>query len=101
MTDALPPPGWPPEVRPITVEQMARLGIGDAPELFWDGRRVEVRRRLVRTGLQQTVARVVSAAAVAGAGVAGGVGAAASGTKDGAEFLCVRQFHWACPPERS
>jgi homospermidine synthase len=71
---------------------MDRLGINDRNELFWDGQRVEVRRRLVLTRVQQAVALAVSAAAVAG-----GLGAAASGAKDGAEFLCARGRGWACP----
>lgn len=87
--------GMPSEVRPISADDLNRLGIDSSNRLYWDGRVVEVRRRLVLSRLQQSVALAVSAAAVLG-----GLGAAASGVKDGAEFLCARGHTHLCAQER-
>ncbi len=85
----------PSDVRPISWQELGRLGIDSHNRLHWDGRMVEVRRRLVLTRFQQAVALAVSAAAILG-----GLGAAASGVKDGAEFLCGRGHASLCPAER-
>jgi hypothetical protein len=80
-------------VEPIGVEDLGRLGINADHELFWDGRRIEVRRSLVLTGLQKTVAAVVTVAAILG-----GLGSLASGLNNAAIFACARGisfFH--CP----
>jgi hypothetical protein len=61
--------------------------------LFWDGKRIEIRRPLVLTGLQRTVATVVTICAVLG-----GLGGFVSGLNNAALFLCGRGIQWlGCP----
>jgi len=87
------PPNWPAGIERIRVEDLGRLGIDDENQLFWDGKRVEVRRRLDLTRLEKTVAAVVTVAAVLG-----GVGAFLSGLNDGSAYLCERGVHLlGCP----
>jgi hypothetical protein len=86
---------WPPDVHPIAVEDFERLGINAANELFWDGRRIEIRRPLILTWPQKIAAGIVTVFAILG-----GLGALVSGVKDGAEFLCARDIQWlSCPTE--
>jgi hypothetical protein len=86
--------GWPPGVEPITVDDLRRLGIDRHNQLFWDGRRVEIRRPLVLTGFQKTVAVIVTLCAVLG-----GFGGFVSGLNNAAIFLCGRGIGWlGCPP---
>ncbi len=54
------PAGWPSEVDPISLEDLGRLGINDRQELFWDGRHVEVRRRLTLTRFQKFITVIVT-----------------------------------------
>ena len=77
---------------PITPDDLDRLGINDKQELFWDGKRVEVRSRL-NLSLWQTLGAVV----VGAAAVCGGVASAAN---DGTEFSC-RQWHVLCGHQAS
>jgi hypothetical protein len=60
------PADWPPDVDPIALEDLGRLGINPQQELFWDGRRVEIRRRLVLTGFQKSIAFIVTICAILG-----------------------------------
>jgi hypothetical protein len=64
---------------------MERLGVDDDNQLFWDGRRVEVRRPLYLTVPEKIVAGVVAFFTVLGA-----LGCAVSGFHDAADFLCAR-----------
>ena len=81
------------DVRPITIDELDRLGINCNHELFWDGKPIEIRRHFVLTRLQKIAASIVSICAILG-----GLGALASGIKDGSEFLCARQATWvSCP----
>ena len=89
------PPGTPrPDgVHPIGIEDLERLGIDADNQLFWDDKRVEIRRPLMLTWPQKLLAVIVTVFAVLG-----GFGALVSGVKDGAEFLCARDIHWlSCP----
>jgi hypothetical protein len=84
---------WPPGVQPIGIEDLDRLGLNADNELFWDGKRVEIRRALVLTTFQKVGAVIVSICAILG-----GIGALVSGVKDGAEFSCAREITWlSCP----
>jgi hypothetical protein len=88
---------WPDGVHPIGIEDLERIGINADNELFWDGRRIEIRRPLILTWPQKLLAIVVTVFAVLG-----GLGALVSGVKDGAEYLCAREIHWlSCPPPPS
>jgi hypothetical protein len=87
------PEDWPRDVSPISLEDLARLGINPANELFWDGKRVEVRRLLDLTRLQKTFAITVSIFAIFGA-----VGSFITGVNNASAFLCARDIHWlSCP----
>jgi hypothetical protein len=91
-----PEPGdWPDGVKPVGVGDLRRLGIDDRNQLFWDGRRIEIRRPLVLTGPQKIVTGVVTVCAVLGA-----LGGFVSGINNAAVFLCARDVHWlSCPPQ--
>jgi hypothetical protein len=87
------PPRWPAGVQPIRVADLGRLGIDGENQLFWDGKRVEIRRPLVLTGLQTFVAGVVTVCAVLG-----GLGGFVSGINNASLYLCARDIHWlGCP----
>ncbi len=84
----------PDDVAPIGIEDLGRLGIDSTNQLFWDGKRVELRRKLVLTGLQKLVAGVVTVCAILS-----GLGGFASGVQNFSLFLCARGLHWlSCPP---
>ncbi len=84
---------WPSGVEPIGVDDLRRLGINRDNQLFWDGRRVEVRRPLVLTGFQKSVAVVVTVCAILG-----GLGGFVTGMNNASVFLCARGIHWlGCP----
>ena len=84
---------WPPDVTPIGVEDLDRLGLDGRNQLFWDGKRVEIRSRLDLTWLQKTLAVIVSICAVLGA-----LGGFVTGFNNASVFLCARDIHWlSCP----
>ena len=78
---------WPSGVQPIGIEDLDRLGLNADNELFWDGKRVEIRRALVLTSFQKVGAVIVSICAILG-----GIGALVSCAKDGAEFFSAREI---------
>jgi hypothetical protein len=87
------PAGWPHGVKRVAVEDLRHLGINDNNELFWDGRRVEIRRPLVLTGFQKFVTAVVTIFAVLG-----GIGGFVTGISNGSVFLCARGVQiLSCP----
>ena len=75
---------------PISMEDLSRLQINDRHELFWDGKRVEVKSRLDLTWPQTLGAILIGAAAI--------MGGLASAANDGTEFTC-RQWHLFCGHE--
>jgi hypothetical protein len=80
-------------VTPIGVEDLDRLGLNERNQLFWDGRRVEIRNRLDLTGLQRALAIIVSLCAILGA-----LGGFITGFNNASIFLCARNIHWlSCP----
>jgi hypothetical protein len=88
-------PGWPSDVERISLEDLGRLGINARQELFWDGRRVEIRRRLTFTGFQKFVAFVVTICAILG-----GLGGFVTGFNNASVFLCARQVTYlSCPSQ--
>jgi hypothetical protein len=87
------PGDWPAGVRPIGVDDLRRLGISADHQLFWDGRRIEVRRAFVLTGFQKGLAAAVTVAAILG-----GLGGAVTGLNNASVFLCGRGVTWlGCP----
>lgn len=87
------PPKWPDGVKRITVGDLGRLGINARQELFWDGKRVEIRRALSLTRFQKIVTTVVSTCAILG-----GLGGAITGFNNLAIFLCARGIErLSCP----
>jgi hypothetical protein len=87
--------GWPPGVTPISVEELDKLGLNEKNQLFWDGKRIEVRNRLDLTRLQKMFAIIVSVFAVLGA-----IGGFVTGINNASVFLCARSIHWlSCPPQ--
>jgi hypothetical protein len=87
------PPGWPEGVARVSLEDLRRLGIDPKNQLFWDGRRVEVRNTLILTGFQKAVTVIVTVCAVLG-----GLGGFVTGLNNGSAFLCARGLHWlSCP----
>lgn len=86
-------PDWPAQVRQISLEGLGLLGIDAAQRLYWDGKRIEVRRRLALSRWQKLGAFLVVAATVAG-----GVGAAVQAAVAVADFGCQRGlWHRWCP----
>lgn len=84
---------WPRGVEPIGVDDLRRLGISRDNQLFWDGRRIEIRRPLVLTGFQKGVAAIVTVGAILG-----GLGGFVTGLNNASVFLCARNVHWlSCP----
>lgn len=84
---------WHPDVSPISVEDLDRLGINAKHQLFWDGHRVETRQSLSLTGFQKIFTGVVTLCAVLGA-----IGGFVSGVNNASIFLCARNVHWlTCP----
>ena len=89
-------PGWPDGVEPIALEDLGRLGISRSDELFWDGRRIEVRRSLVLTRFQKVITGIVTVFAILG-----GLGGFVTGLNNASLFLCSRNIDWlSCPAIR-
>jgi hypothetical protein len=88
---------WPADVQPLSIEDLARLGINAKNELFWDGKVVEVRRALVLSRFQTVFAWIVSVFAILG-----GLGGLFSGIQNASLFLCARDVAWlTCPAPRT
>lgn len=84
---------WPPGVKPINIEDLAHLGLNENNQLFWDGKRIEVRQAFTLTGLQRTFAIIVSICAICG-----GLGGCVTGINNASVFLCARGVHiLGCP----
>jgi hypothetical protein len=88
------PATWPPGVEQIGMEDLGRLGINQADQLFWDGRRIEVRQSLALTGFQKSIAGIAALCAVLGA-----LGGFVTGLNNASIFLCARNVHWLSCPE--
>lgn len=74
-------------VRPITLDELDRLGISSDGRLYWDGRPVEVKQRLALTFWQKVMSAIVAVAAVVG-----GFGGAAQGIAVGHDWLCKTKW---------
>jgi hypothetical protein len=90
---ANPRANWPADVNPISIDDLGRLGIDSRSQLFWDGSRIEIRRRLDLTKTQQFAALLVTLAAVLG-----GLGGFFSGLTDANALYCGAHggHYWLC-----
>jgi len=87
---APPPPSWPDGVAPIRVADLKKIGIDQNRQLYWDGQKIEIRRRLDLTRPQKIVALIVTAAAILG-----GLGGFLSGLADTDALFCAHGNHFA------
>ena len=84
---------WPPGVTPIGIEDLGKLGLNTRNQLFWNGKRIEIRNRLDLTRLEKTFAVIVSFFAILG-----GIGGFVTGLNNASIFLCAPDIHWvSCP----
>jgi hypothetical protein len=69
------PPGWPAGIRPISVDGLNHIGVGDDGSLYWDGNPIQVARRFDLSLWQKIGAAltVLSALAAAGGSVASAI----------------------------
>jgi hypothetical protein len=79
------PSKWPQGVEPIGIEDLNRIGIDSENQLYWDGRRIEVRRFLVLTRFQKWFAAIVAIV-----GLCAGLATVATGINNASVFLCAR-----------
>jgi hypothetical protein len=87
------PPKWPKGVEQIGLDDLNRLGIDSSHQLYWDGYPIEIRRSIVLTRLQKSVA--VIAAIV---GLFAGLATIATGINNASIFLCARHITYlTCP----
>lgn len=75
-------PEWPAGVHALSREGLLLLGLDGKGQLYWDGKPVEVRRRLDLTLRQKLIGGAVTAALIA-SGVNGLVQAVSAGTEYG------------------
>ena len=62
---------WPPGIRTVSFQDIGRLGVGDdGRTLYWDGKRVEVKKRISLTWWQVIIALVAALGSFVSAGVA-------------------------------
>lgn len=69
------PDGWPNGVRPISLEGLSHVGVGDDGSLYWDGQPIQVARRFDLSLWQKVgaVLTVMAALAAAGGSVASAI----------------------------
>jgi hypothetical protein len=89
------PQGWPPGVDPIDVRDLGRLGINQDDQLFWDGRRIEIRKTISLTKFQTFITTLAAIFAVLGA-----LGGFVTGFNNASIFLCARDIHVLTCPKR-
>lgn len=69
-SDSDPKPSWPSGVRPISIDGLDHLGVGDDGSLYWDGKPIVVRRGIDLTWWQITIALIAALGAFASGVVA-------------------------------
>lgn len=84
---------WPKHIKTITIDRLDLLGYDDANHLYWDGKRIEVSRRLTLSKWQLIGAFVVGFFAIVGA-----VGSFGQGWAAYNDWACrVNWIAVACP----
>lgn len=63
-------PHWPPGVRPISIDGLDELGVGNDGRIYWQGRPIEVQQSVTLTAAQRLGAVVVALSAIVGAAAA-------------------------------
>lgn len=58
---------WPPHVWSVGIDRLDYLGVDNKRNLYWDGKRIEIRRPLSLSFWQKTGAVLLAASAIAGA----------------------------------
>lgn len=93
-----PPAHWPAGVKPLSYRVFQMMGVNEVTkELYWDGKPVEVRRRLDLTWRER-----VFAVAVGLFTILGSIGAVAQGWTAAHQWACQTQIvAWGCPPSVS
>ena len=68
----MPESGWPPHVRTVNFEDIGRLGVSEenGKTLYWDGKPVEVRKKISLTWRQGIIALMAALGSVASGVVA-------------------------------
>jgi hypothetical protein len=62
------PADWPEGIRPISVEGLSHIGVGNDGSLYWDGKPIQVARRFDLSVWQKIGAVLTVTAALAAAG---------------------------------
>jgi hypothetical protein len=84
---------WPEGVEPIGLEALNRIGIDPERQLYWDGRRIEIRRILDLTTFQKRIAVIATIV-----GLFAGLATIATGINNASIFLCARHITTlSCP----
>jgi hypothetical protein len=86
-SSAEPPAGWPKDVRPISMEGAALLGVDPDGKLYWAGEPVRTESRLNLTNAQTVIALLTAVAAVIGA-----TAALAQAATSSIDFACRRNW---------
>ena len=55
---------WPDHVRPISIDELNRLGISDDGKLYWDGKEIIIKRKL-SLSLAQRIGTVIVTVSIA------------------------------------
>jgi hypothetical protein len=63
-TTEAPPPHWPKGVRPVSIDGMGLLGVGDDGHVYWDGRQIRTGTRIQLSGIQASFAIAAAVAVV-------------------------------------
>jgi hypothetical protein len=83
------PSHWPPDVEPLVLEEIEKLGRNPKNELFWDGKRLITRSQYVFTWFQTFLAILAAIASLA---------TIATGLNNASIFLCGCGYTWlGCP----
>lgn len=98
LPDDATPPHWPRGVRLISIDAFGRMGVDEnTGELYWDGKPVEMRRRLDLTRSERWFALIVGAFTILGS-----IGAVAQGWAAAHQWACSTSIvQRGCPPPAS
>ena len=85
--------GWPPGVQEVSMGDLSRFGVDAEKRLYFDGKPVEIRRRLDLSKSERWFAIIVGLFTILGS-----VGAVAQGWAAGHQWACqIEALAWQCP----